>query len=227
MNQEIMTFAETAEYLKIGEKTLQRMINRKEIPCTKVGNQWRFIRSILSDWLISGMHKHSTNSVEKVILDHEVIQLSRIIKFYNSDINTTSRKNILTELAQPLITQNMITDINSYVSLLEAREAIVSTAIGKGCAIPHVRNPELNQITAPVISIGVCKEGCDFNSLDGKPTHIFFLIHTDNEATHLRILTRLTEMIRSKKTVSRMLEAENINQLIQSIIRYESIVNIS
>lgn len=222
MLNEIMTFAEAAAYLKIGEKTLQRMISRKEIPCTKVGNQWRFMKSIVDDWLISGMEHHTTNSVEKVILNHEMIRLSRITRYINTGLQAGSPESILQQLSSPLADSGLIDPVELYVRKLIQREEMVSTAIGKGCAIPHIRMPGENPGCAPLISAGLCREGTDFNSLDGEPTRLFFLIHADNEATHLRILARVTEMIRDSRTVSRLLQARGEEDFIEAVISYES-----
>ena len=51
--KEVMTLGEVASYLKVAERTVLRMVHNGEIPCAKVGGQWRFLRTVVDDWLIS------------------------------------------------------------------------------------------------------------------------------------------------------------------------------
>ncbi len=59
MGQNIMTLAETAKYLKVSEKTIHRLMAEDDIPCVKVGAQWRFFQSSIDQWLEERMHKQT------------------------------------------------------------------------------------------------------------------------------------------------------------------------
>ncbi len=223
MNDQILTFSETAQYLKIGEKTLQRAIARGEIPCAKVGNQWRFMRTVIDDWLISEMHFNSSNAVEKILLEPQIIQLSRLIHTVNTEISASSKREVLSQLMQPLSEINIIQKPISYLNQLLDRETIVSTAISRACAIPHVRQHELEEPNSQsFISVGICKEGVNFDSLDGKPTKLFFLLHAPNETMHLRILSHLTHLIKQDKTIEELIESATPESFIQNIIQHET-----
>ena len=71
VDNEIMTLSEVASYLKIAEKTVSRMITRGEIPCTKVASQWRFMKSMIDDWLISRMNVVPQNDLAKILENPE------------------------------------------------------------------------------------------------------------------------------------------------------------
>ncbi|MFW5776584.1 MAG: helix-turn-helix domain-containing protein, partial [Spirochaetota bacterium] len=66
-HDEILTLGEAAAYLKLGERTVQRMIGRSEIPCARVGGQWRFLRSVLDDWLLSRMQVLPRNELAPLL----------------------------------------------------------------------------------------------------------------------------------------------------------------
>ncbi|MDC7223944.1 MAG: PTS sugar transporter subunit IIA, partial [Spirochaetales bacterium] len=200
INDEILTLAETAEYLKVAEKTVQRMIAAHKIPCTRVGNQWRFIKSILDDWLMESMQEKedSQSDLSRLMESGKVeVSLSRLILDAIIPLKMGSRREILSQLAAPLIDRDMIKNPEGYLNKLEDRENMISTAIGEGIAIPHIRNPRENDQAEPTIVVGISPEGLDFHAIDQKPVHLFFLVHTNSETVHLRILSRITGLLKN------------------------------
>ena len=82
-------------------------------------------------------------------------------------------------------------DREGLVTTLEAREAMGSTGIGDGIAIPHVRNPILLHVTAPFVTLCLLREAVDFDAVDGRPVHALFTVVSANVPGHLRILGSL------------------------------------
>ena len=78
-----------------------------------------------------------------------------------------------------------------------AREALGSTAIGQGIAIPHGKSDATDQLVA---ALGVSKKGVNFDSLDGEPAHIFFLLvaPVDSAGPHLKALARVSRLLKDK-----------------------------
>jgi PTS system nitrogen regulatory IIA component len=77
------------------------------------------------------------------------------------------------------------------LAVIEAREAMGSTGIGDGIAIPHVRNPILLHVDQPQVSLFLLKDPVDFDSMDQLPVHSVFLIISCSIPEHLRILAQL------------------------------------
>ena len=104
------------------------------------------------------------------------------------DLSATSKEEALTELAS-LIAMNEGLDEDKIVGVLKEREKLGSTGIGDGIAIPHGKLKGLKKLVA---SFGRSKKGIDFQSIDGKPTHLFFLLMApENTAgVHLKALAR-------------------------------------
>ena len=202
-----MTLSETAEYLKLAEKTVLRMIHRNEIPCAKVGNQWRFMRSMIDDWLVAKMKVVPRNDLVKLIeAGDESVPLSRLIRseYITLDLRPGNKESVLAQLIAPLIEFGIVTDHAKYLDGLMEREQMVSTAIGHGIALPHIRNPRDNPASEPVIVLGICPEGTDFGAPDKRKTHLFFLLCTDSEVVHLRAMSRLTGMLREGDVIEEL-----------------------
>ena len=222
INDEILTLSETAEYLKVAEKTIQRMITANKIPCTRVGNQWRFIKSVLDDWLMESMKDVKKNGISHLMETGEMnITLSRILIDLVTPLEEGSRREILSQLTSPLIKKGMILNPEGYLNKLEDRENMISTGIGGGIAIPHIRNPKENDLSEPCIVAGISPRGLDFQAIDGQGVHLFFLVHTNSETVHLRILSRLNSLIK-KHGINELIKCRDLKELEKVIMQKET-----
>jgi len=210
MEDSILTLAETAQYLKVAEKTVQRMIKDNKIPCTRVGNQWRFMKSVLDEWLISGMNLNKTENQQQLLEQGEMeLQLSRLLLDVVTPLSSGGKDHILEQLIQPLKEENLLESPKNYLSMLLKREAMVSTAIGKGLAIPHIRRPEDQKIAAPRLILGISPEGLEYDSPDGEKVHLFFLIFCSSEVVHLRLLSRISTLFKQQDIIDDWLQLKN------------------
>jgi PTS system nitrogen regulatory IIA component len=85
---------------------------------------------------------------------------------------------------------------DALLSVLEAREAMGSTGIGDGIAIPHVRNPIVLHVAQPFVTLCLLRHAVDFDALDGKPVHALFMVVSPTVPVHLRILGQLGFLLR-------------------------------
>ncbi len=216
VDNEIMTLSEVASYLKIAEKTVSRMITRGEIPCTKVASQWRFMKSMIDDWLISRMNVVPQNDLAKILENPEgLIPFTRLTseELILDNLKPGSKKDILSQLIVPLVNQEIIEDADDFLRKLLTREKMVTTGIGRGVAIPHLRHPKENPGGGPRMVVGICKAGTDYESMDGKLTHLFFLLVSDSEVVHLRVLAKLNQILREADFVARLTNAKKTDVL--------------
>lgn len=221
---EIMTLSEVAQYLKLAEKTIHRLIKKNEIPCVKVASQWRFMKTMIDDWLISRMKVVPQNDLSRLIESgKDIVPLSRITdeNLILTDMTAGSREDILKQLTYVLFAEGIIDDKEFFIKKLIEREEMVSTAIGNGIAIPHLRNPKDNSCKRPAMVVGICKEGSDFLSPDGEKTHLFFLISSDSEIVHLRILSTLNRMLSRDDICSLFKEAKTKKDVLEIFIKHE------
>lgn len=221
----ILTLTELSAYLKLSEKTLQKMIKNSAIPCTKIANQWRFSRTMIDDWLRSKMEVIPTNDLSRLIEnEYDLVPLSRLIDEDSMimDLRSDSKLGVLTELAHKAMENKLISDKESLIAKLIERENLASTAIGNGIAIPHLRSPSVEIINKPKIVIGRSQQGIDFNSSDGRPTHLFFLILSENEVVHLRILSKLSHILRDQNAVLQLGKFSTTKEFISFFINSDS-----
>jgi PTS system nitrogen regulatory IIA component len=115
------------------------------------------------------------------------------------DLKGTNKLSVIEELVDLLIESEEI-DKRYKAKLIEnlmAREALGSTAIGQGVGIPHAKSEVVEKLVA---AFGLSKKGVDFDSLDGEPVYIFFLLVApqDSAGPHLKALARISRILKDK-----------------------------
>jgi PTS system nitrogen regulatory IIA component len=134
------------------------------------------------------------------------------------DLSAQNKKGILEELTVPVA---RITGVNQedLVKVLMERERLGSTGIGGGIGIPHGKMKSLESL---ILGFGLSRKGVDFESLDGQPTHIFFLLVTPENSTglHLKLLARISRILKNDPFKERLLNATDSDDIL-SIIREE------
>jgi len=144
----------------------------------------------------------------------DVLQKEAII----SDLKSQDKKEILEELVAPIA---HITGANhkDLVRVLMDREQLGSTGIGGGIGIPHGK---LKQLESLAIGFGLSRKGVDFESMDNRPTHIFFLLVTPENSTglHLKMLARISKILKHDPFKEKLLNAANSDEIF-SIIKEE------
>ncbi|MDE8099739.1 fructose-specific PTS transporter subunit EIIC [Erysipelothrix rhusiopathiae] len=149
------------------------------------------------------------------------------------NLNASSKDEVLTEMAQKLSQEGIVANEMSFIETLKEREAISTTGVGDGIAIPHGRS---SVVSESVVVFGRSDTGIDFDSMDGKPAHLFFMIATPENSgdDHLSILSTLSgllmksevqEAIRTASTYDELVEAFDIdNEPKQEVVDSESFV---
>lgn len=121
----------------------------------------------------------------------DVLQRKAII----DDLQSQTKKGIIEELVVPVA---QIAGVNSQelVRVLMDRERLGSTGIGGGIGIPHGKLKDLDSL---VLGFGLSRRGVNFESIDGKPTHIFFILVTPENSTglHLKLLARISRILKN------------------------------
>ena len=139
-------------------------------------------------------------------------------------INESNRNGALKKLIRLLVKNKKIKpDLEKKIfNKIIAREKLGSTAIGQGVAIPHIRLGALRKIRL-VIGICVNKKGIDFESLDGEPVYLIFLLISpqSQEGLHLKILATISRFLRDKHFLEAIKSATSSRQVLKLIERKE------
>ena len=134
------------------------------------------------------------------------------------NLAATDKKSVLYELTAPLAKQ-MDYDQELLVKVLMERERLGSTGLQGGIAIPHGKLPDIANL---VLGFGLSANGVEFESMDGRPAHIFFVLITPTASTdlHLQMLARLSRMLKNETFKSRLKSAKDRDQILE-ILRSE------
>ena len=124
----------------------------------------------------------------------------------NVDLAAKDKKGILDELVAA-VAQVAGANQEDLVKVLMDRERLGSTGIGGGIGIPHGKYKDLESL---VLGFGLSRKGIDFESLDGSPTHIFFLLLTPENSAgiHLKLLAQISKLLKNDQIKARLMQAE-------------------
>jgi nitrogen PTS system EIIA component len=122
----------------------------------------------------------------------------------------------LEEMADGLVSYHRDLDKQKVLAVLLEREKISTTAIGEGVAIPHGKLPGVERVLG---AFARSPQGVDFASLDGEPTHLFFvLVAPENAAAdHLKALARISRLLKDGSFRRRLMEGQTSRELFQII----------
>jgi len=137
------------------------------------------------------------------------------------NLDATSKQQVLEELTGQLEQAGKLVDRQAFLKDILARESQSTTGIGEGIAIPHAKSVA---VKVPAIAFGRSEPGLDYESLDGQPAHLFFMIAATEGANddHLEALSRLATFLMDEKFRSRILAASSKQQVLQAITDKET-----
>src|SRR5262245_59231542 len=137
------------------------------------------------------------------------------------ELRSSQKLDVLTELASHLAARHDGVSRDDLVKVLVERERLASTAIGQGIAIPHGK---LDTIGKLVACVGRAKEGVDFDSMDGRPTHLFFVLVAPENSTgvHLKALARISRLFKDGEFRTRLMGARDAHEMYKIIADEDS-----
>jgi len=136
-----------------------------------------------------------------------------------ADLTSTTKHGIIRELARAVAPVAGIAAEDIAAVLME-RESLGSTGIGGGIAIPHGK---LSSVTQIILGFGRSKAGVTYDSLDGKPVHIFFLLLTPENSTggHLKVLAQISKLLKMDRFKQELITAETIDDIHEFILEQD------
>ncbi len=196
-----ITVRDAAHYLGVSEATIRQWIRRRALPAHHVNERLHLNAIEVWEWAIeNGVHAsrklldQARGSREDVPPLAELLRIGGI----HHDVPGRDRTAVLREIVArlPLAPD---TDREFLLAVLEAREAMGSTGVGDGIAIPHVRNPILLQAAEPFVTLCLLRDGVNFDAVDGQPVHALFTVVSPSVPAHLRVLAQLGFVLRDQQ----------------------------
>jgi nitrogen PTS system EIIA component len=195
-----LTVRQAAAYFGVDDQTVRRWITERDLPVHRANERLHLNAIEIWEWAIEhGM------PVSRRLLDdarrkpEHVPPLSELLERggVHRDIPAAAgaKGGVLAGVVAGLPLPPEV-DRDFLLTVLEAREAMGSTGIGDGIAIPHVRNPILLHVKRPFVSLFLLEHPVDFGAIDGKPVHVLFVVVAPSVPVHLRVLAQLGHVLR-------------------------------
>jgi PTS system nitrogen regulatory IIA component len=216
MDDDILTIEEVARYLRVSERTVYDWAQKGEIPSGKIGTVWRFKKSEIERWVNERLSSNKPASVFSVVQIQNILSPDRILF-----LNYAKKRDALVALSENLATAPQIKSRQELVSEIIRREELMSTAIGRGIAIPHVR---LSSVTDLVVSVGLSQcDIIDFQSLDDVPVRLLFMIAAayNQHAYYLQTLSFFSSKLKSGDLRTSLLAAKTPEEVYELLIKQD------
>jgi PTS system nitrogen regulatory IIA component len=203
MDDDILTIEEVAKYLRVSERTVYDWAQKGEIPSGKIGTVWRFKKSEIEKWVNDRLSTNKMNAGFNTVQVQNILSPDRVIF-----LNYSTKRDTLLALADNLAAAPQIKNRQELAAEIIKREELMSTGIGRGIAIPHVR---LSSITDLVVSVGISQcDIIDFQTLDDIPVRLLFMIAAayNQHAYYLQTLSFFSTKLKNKDLKNALLAAK-------------------
>ncbi len=132
------------------------------------------------------------------------------------DLRSDSKDGVIEELVDLINDSNMVSDREMLLKDIKDREELVTTGIGYGVAFPHAKTKSVKGI---VIAFARSNQGIDFEAIDHKPVHLFFIIAAPEDAigAHLNVMSRLSYLMKSEENRQKLMTVTSPGEVLELI----------
>jgi len=217
-----LSVRETARLLGVSEKTIYRWAQKREIPFTRMNDQYRFSRAEVLEWATARRKPVSPEIFEDPD-DTPLPTLAEALEaggiFYR--IGGDSVPSVLGEVVAHLRLPDEV-DRDYLYQVLLAREALASTALGDGVAVPHPRAPVVAHLPRSTMTLCFLDNPVDFNALDGSPVSKVFVALSPSLRAHLHMLSRLAYCLRDPRVSEALDDEGSRDEILDAFERVEA-----
>jgi PTS system nitrogen regulatory IIA component len=218
-----LTVRDAAQMLSVSEKSVYRWIKQGIIPAYQINDQYRFNRAELLEWATS----RKINVSPEIFAEPEdgnspPPSLSEALAtggiYYR--MGGTDKASVLQAVVDVMKLPEEV-DRKFLYQVLLAREALGSTGIGDGIAIPHVRNPIVLHVVRPVVTLCFLERPVEFGALDGRAVTTLFTLISPTVRAHLHLLSRLGFAFRDADFKTAVTQQAAREQILEALKRAE------
>jgi PTS system nitrogen regulatory IIA component len=202
LSDDILTIEEVANHLRVSERTVYEWAQKGEIPAGKFGMVWRFKKSDIEHWVNDRLQSGRLDSPVSTVPLARILSPDRIIF-----LNFSAKRDALAVLCDNLSLSPQIKNRRELFEEILKRDELMSTAIGRGIAIPHAR---LSSVTDLVVSVGISgTDIADFQALDDEPVRLLIMIAAaySQHAYYLQTLSFFSSRLKDPRLRRAVLEA--------------------
>jgi len=221
-----LTVKDAAKLLNVSEKLIRRWVKEQVIPVHRINDQLRFHRAELLEWATSrrmqispGMFSDAGNGLATLPRISESLKAGGIVYRLGGD----DKSSVLRAVVEVLPLPDEV-DREFLFHVLLAREALGSTGIGDGIAIPHVRNPIVLHVKEPTITLCFLEHPIHFDSIDSQPVDTLFTLISPTVRTHHHLLSQLGFVLQNLEFRAALKRRAPHDELMEALARAEGAI---
>jgi PTS system nitrogen regulatory IIA component len=191
----------------VSERTVYDWAQKGDIPSGKIGTVWRFKKSEIEKWVNDRLNVNRLTPQYNSIQVEAILSPGRVLF-----LNYSTKRDVLLALAENLAAAPQIKNKQELAVEILKREELMSTAIGRGIAIPHIR---LSSVTDLVVSVGISRcDIVDFQPLDDEPVRLVFMIAAahNQHAYYLQTLSFFSARLKNRELRDSLLKARSTGE---------------
>jgi PTS system nitrogen regulatory IIA component len=218
-----VTVRDAAQMLSVSEKSIYRWIKQGVIPAYQINDQYRFNRAELLEWATSRKINVSPDIfAEPEGGDTPSPSLSEALAAggIHYRLGGSDKASVLQAVVDVMKLPEEV-DRKFLYQVLLAREALGSTGIGDGIAIPHVRNPIVLHVLRPMVTLCFLEQPVEFGALDGQAVSTLFTLISPTVRAHLHLLSRLGFALRDAEFKAAVTRQASREQILEALKRVE------
>jgi len=226
---------EVARYLHLSRADLDRLVKDQDIPFERHGERLVFRKVEVDAWAsqrILGMegrrlaeyHQKSSHGAQQIVPQAAIMPDMIRPEFIAPALTAKTKASVLRQMASLAEKTGCVSDRQTLLQGLEAREELCSTGIPGGLALLHSRNPESYLFETAFLALGRTIQQIPFGAPDGQSTNLFFLIGCPDDRMHLHVLARLCLMAQKTDLLVDLLQAVDAEAMCECILAAERAV---
>ncbi len=224
-HERLLTPREAADYLRFNPRTVTRLAREGNLPGVKVGKRWRFRREELVGWSLVRAVDGAEREIKAASGAAGAVSLAALLRpdLVIPDLKAVDKPGALCEIVSHLVDVGVLREGQMFLRLLMEREALMSTNIAEGVAVPHPRRAVEGMFRESFVAVAISRRGVDFCEAgeEGAPVRLFFPICATDDKEHLRILARLSRLLRETQVVQRVLAAGSAEEVVEIVSAQE------
>jgi PTS system nitrogen regulatory IIA component len=212
---EIMTIEEVAAYIRVSERTVYDWAQKGELPGGKLGTTWRFKRDEIEKWVNDRLSQSSGKS-QVTAATGLVLSPERVLLLEHA-----TKVEVLTQLVDLLAGTPFVRNRTKLLAGILDREKLMSTGIGFGVGVPHVR---IDSVTDLVMAVAVCKTPvADYTSLDEASVQIICMLaaRADQHTKYIRMLSAISSHLKDASSREEIIASDDPEHICKLLVGTE------
>lgn len=227
MSRDVMDLNQLASFLGRDARELGKLANRGYLPGRKIGGEWRFTTAEIQSWVENELPRWSDDELRAIDRNVHATDAEPMIapllpvECIDLQFNARTKNSAIRDLVKLADRSNRLWDVEAIIEAVEQRESRGATAWPGGFATPHPHRRLPYAQGESVIAFARSPGGLAFGAGREGLTDLFFLICCVDDAEHLRVLSRLSRMMRRPEFADSLRKAESVQDVLELIRQAE------